>query len=138
MAGQAGRLGRVAISPDDVTYTTIGCITEGTFSGDMSVVDTTCHDDDQDTANVPGKRTNTLDVTGRYVESDAGQALVQSTYFGTGSCYVRWRMSEAVGVREYKSAASITSYEETMPNDDAAEFSATFQLTGPTTEAPQT
>jgi hypothetical protein len=139
MAGQPGRLGRVAISTSSITgpWTTIGCLTEGTFSGDMSVVDTTCHDNGQDTTAVPGKRTRTMDVEARYDESDAGQDIVFDVFNGTGECFLRWRMKEAATNRELTAAAVITSYEEGMPNDDAEPMTASFQISGAVTEATQ-
>lgn len=140
MAGEAGRLGRLYSSTDaGVSFPLVGCINDLTIDKTLSVIDTTCHEDGQDTTAIAGKRTRTITANANYVEDDVGQQNIRTVYEGTGEgLRLRWRHKAETGRKEFEANVIVTDVSEGLPNDDKATEDYSFQVTGVVTEATQT
>jgi hypothetical protein len=139
MAGEAGRLSRLYTSTDGgTTFLLVGCINDMSVDKALSLIDTTCHEDGQDTTAIAGKRTRTITANYNYLEDDVGQSEIRSVYDGTGEgLKLRWRHKVEVGRQEFEADVIVTGVNEGMPNDDKATEDATFQVTGAVTESTQ-
>lgn len=140
MAGEQGRLSRLYASTDaGATFSLIGCLIDATIDKTMGTIDTTCHEDGQDTTAIPGKRTRNISANFNYVEDDNGQVKLRTVYEGDGEgLRLRWRHKVETGRKEFEANALITDLSEGMPNDDKATTDAAFLITGAVTEATQT
>lgn len=139
MAGEAGRLSRLYASTDGgSTFVLVGCIIDMTVDKTMSLIDTTCHEDGQDTTAIAGKRTRNISANVNYVEDDAGQVKIRTVYEGTGEgLRLRWRHKVLAGRKEFEADVIVTDVSEGTPNDDKATEDYAFQVTGVVTEATQ-
>lgn len=139
MAGEAGRLSRLYASTDGGSiFVLIGCLIDATVDKTMGVIDTTCHEDGQNTTAIAGKRTSTISANVNYVEDDAGQVKVRDVFNGTGEgLRLRWRHDVEVGRKEFEADVIVTDVSEGMPNDDKATEDYAFQVTGAITEGTQ-
>lgn len=134
MADIRGRDAKFAVSTDGVTYQDLGGCKDASWSIDQSTVDVTDFASGAWTEHLVGRKTVTASVTVNYDEADAGLDIVLASWQAATQIYIRYRpRGDTTGADQYVALATITSCEDSSPNDDAAEASISFQVTSSVT-----
>jgi len=131
MAKIAGRL--QTLSTDGVA---IGGVVDASLNGENETIDTTTHDDASKTF-IYNRFTGTIDGSLLWDDVDAGQEQIKADFFGQTTSVYLFRLQVGTGFDEFSATGLVTSFAPTGPNDDAAEFSFTIQLTGAMTRSAQ-
>ncbi len=127
MAKFAGRLQTLSFSGDSV-----GGIEEGSYDWSMAELNTTDHDDADETF-ISGRGNITMSLTLKNDSGDAGQAALMSNINNkTGPEAFDMRMG---GGRKITGNAFVTAHSGSGPNDGVSMQSVTLRGTGSITEA---
>lgn len=110
--------------PDSGTYIEAAKQTDYTHSGERNMIETTAKQDDHEN-HVYGKKGDTVDVDHLWVSGDAGQSAIQDAVNNKNEIKVR---KEANGNAVKEADAKIESFEESQPDNDSAEFTASLVL----------
>ena len=139
MADTKGYAGKLAVSPNGSSYTEVSGLTDVSMPMSRNTIDTTDFDSGEDEEHLAARRSGTLSVTANWDEDDAGLMIVHDAFHAGTACYVRWRpRGNTVGYKEYLFSGTVTSFEESSPNEDKAEVSFEVTKSGALTNQAQT
>lgn len=131
MSKIAGRLGRVYVSSNGgSTYYSVNGVGDFTLSTEITPIDVTSHDSGQFREYIPGHKTGTFDFSCKLDEDDAGQAIVVDGVSSGSTLVFKVRNQEGTGEYEWIFAGMVKSVTNSSPNDDAATFDVSVQITG--------
>lgn len=132
MAAIPGRIGRVQLSTDNgATYINVGGLVDGTLNINVDELEVTTHDSGGSREYLPNFRDETLDLTLRWDETDAGQdALLNANFPTTTTFKVRFLMQQQAGRKQFDADAFLTTGTVAQPLDDTASFDVSMRLSG--------
>ena len=139
MADVTARIGKVAVSTDNVTYTDLGGVKDYDFSRtDGETIDVTDFDSGGWKEHLVGLAGGSVSFTMNYDEADAGQDILRTSNSARTQIYYRIRpMGDNSGDAEYIWQGTITSLTISGSVDSAVEMSADVEFTGTATEQAQ-
>jgi hypothetical protein len=137
MAKIQGRLSKVAVGADNVTYNDITGIIDATLNLELAEITTTTHDDGAFESYITGRKNGTIDLSVRWDDAATYQDTIKDAFFNGTTLYWRFRMDEATGLDQFVALGFVTSLTPSGPNDDAAGMDATIRLTGTITRSQQ-
>jgi predicted secreted protein len=138
MAGTIGRLARVKVSDDDVTYNKVGKVMSADFSITTNLADCTNNDSNGYVEEQVADQQMTVDVTAKYVASDTAQGQLIAAKMAKSTIYVQAFPQESTGENKWAFLANITDLSISTATGDVEELSVTLQSTGTITKTVQT
>src|SRR5690606_25280134 len=94
-------------------------------------------DDGANSSWLRGRRDLTIDGTLRYDPDDAGQQLLEASYFDeegeddpAPDLKVRWRSKEGAGEKEFICDGFVTTWSQSRPDEAPQDMSFTIRLSG--------
>jgi hypothetical protein len=135
--GTIGRLSKIKVSDDDVTYNSLGKVTSGTFSISDDVADDTNNDSNGYKEEVLSDQQMTVDFEVKYLVSDTAQAQVITAKTGRTTIYVEAYPQETSGEKKFKFLANITELSIDTQTSEVITMTGTFQSTGTITTSTQ-
>lgn len=130
MSKIVGRLGAIKHSLDNVTYTAINGLVDGTLNGSQAEIKVTSHDDGAYETYLAGRKDWTVDAKLHYDEADAGQIAVTNSFLNGTTVYYQMYLQVGSGYKIATGQGFITKHTDGAPNDDAASFDFTIRITG--------
>lgn len=138
MAKIAGRLSTLEVSADGgSTYYEVKGAVDLKLNGSQAELKSTSHDSGQFEEYEPGRKDMTMDVSCRFNQDDAGQAIVKDAYFSASKIDIRFRMETNTGREQYTAKAFPSSLGPSGPDDDIASIDFTLRISGPLTKSLQ-
>lgn len=140
MADVTARIGKIAVSADDVTYTDLGGLTDYDLTRtDGETIDVTDFDSNGWKEHLVGLAGGSASFTLNWDEADAGQDIVRTANSARTQIYYRIRPAgDASGAVEYIWQGTITSFGISGAVDGKVELSFDVEFTGEATEQDQT
>lgn len=127
MAKVEGRLQTLAIGAGP---TAIGSLTDCTLNGEVAELDSTSHDDADETA-LPGRGKYSISGDVLWDEADAGQAALATAFFAkTNNLALRFRMNTGSGLKNYAAVGFVTKFAPAGPNKDLGKMSFAIRISG--------
>lgn len=130
MACIAGRLSRLEVSTDDITYVDVGNLVSATMNMNIDELECTVHQDNGARTYIPGHHDATVDGSLRWDQDDAGQTLVRGAVFTKTELFYRFRIETGAGRVEYKGTGFATSFSPSTDLDDTANIDFTIRMSG--------
>lgn len=139
MGDTKGYAGKLAVSPNGSGYTDVGGLTDVSMPMSRGTIDTTDYDSGEDEEHLSSRRSGSLSATANWDEDDAGLMIVHDAFHAGTPCYVRWRpRGDGSGLyKEYLFSGTVTTFEESSPNEDKAEVSFEILKSGALTNQTQ-
>lgn len=129
-----GRLAVLRVSDDNgTTWETYGGIVDVTMNVNVDELECTSHDSAGKREYIPNHDDVTLDVTGRWLDGDAGQDIVLTAVFGKTTFLFQFDMNGGAagagetGTKRYSGSAFATSVSPSGPLDDTGSMDVTFR-----------
>jgi len=142
MAKLLGRVATLEVSDDGgTTWTKVGRVIEANWNGNRAEIDASDQDDGADSSWLRGRRDTTIDGTLRYDPDDAGQQLLEQSFFADTpepDLKVRWRSEVGSGKPERMADGFVTTWQQSRPDEAPQDISFTIRLSGIVTVGSQT
>jgi predicted secreted protein len=124
----AGRLAKLELSDDGgTTYENYGGIVDITLNTNIDELECTSHDSNGVREYIPNHSDFTLDVSGRWIDTDAGQAIVLAAVAAKSTFLFKFTMETAAGAAIWSGSAFATSASPSGPLDDTGSFDVTLR-----------
>lgn len=133
MAGVAiaGRLATLRVSDDGgTTYENYGGVVDITLNINVDELECTTHDSAGSREYLPNHDDATIDVSGRWLDGDAGQEIVLAAIFAKTTLLFEFTMQTLAGKKEYTGSCFATSANPSGPLDDTGAMDVTFRVSG--------
>lgn len=137
MAHTKGRLGKIAVSTDGVSYTDVGGVNSLSSSDDAEEIDATDFDSAGFKEGEYGETQISLSVTVLRDEADAGQDIVRTAKNAKNLLYCRYRPYENAGSDQKIFQATVVTLGESNERNALVEETYEFRSSGTVTYSTQ-
>ena len=138
MADVRGRDAKLAVSAAGSSYTDVAGAKDVSFSINKEKLDVTDWNSGAWKEHLTGRKTITMSVEANYDEADAGLDIVNASAQADTQIYFRYRpRGDTGGADQMIFKGTIDSFEDSSPNDDAAQVSFSVEATGAVTFSTQ-
>jgi predicted secreted protein len=126
-----GRLAKLVISDDGgATYHNVGGVVDINMNINVDELEVTSHDSNGAREYIPNHHDVTLDISGRWQDSDPGQEMLMTSTFQKTQVMFKLTFDSVTGHKLFTGSCFVTSSSPSGPLDDAASMDFSLRCSG--------
>jgi len=128
MSATAGRVARLEVSTDDITYFDVAPWVDGTLQIEVEALDCTSHQSNGSKEFIPNHDNATMSFQLFRDETENGQTILRDAVFTKAVLYFKVYPTVASGADVYEAQGFSTQFDESFNRDETQNIDGTIQL----------